>query len=48
MGEQESGWTLKQERILEAALTLVEGEGLERLSMRRLARALGLDAAALY
>ena len=41
-------WTRKQRSILEAALALVEAGGVERLSMRRLAGELGVDAAALY
>ena len=41
-------WTERQREILRAALGLVETEGLEGLSMRRLAAELGVDAAALY
>jgi len=48
MVDGKSGWTEKQQQILETALGLVEREGIEGLSMRRLASALGLDAAALY
>lgn len=39
---------LTRERILEAALSLVDGEGIEALSMRRLARELGVDPMAIY
>ncbi len=41
-------WTERQKHILEAALEIVEADGIEQLSMRRLAMALGVDAAALY
>ena len=36
------------ERIAEAALALIDGHGLEQLSMRRLGQALGVEAMALY
>ncbi len=39
---------LRRERLLEAALLLAEREGLERLSMRLLARELGVSPMALY
>ena len=39
---------LTRERILEAALSLVDGEGIEALSMRRLAKELGVDPMAIY
>ena len=39
---------LNRERILRAALELIEREGLERLSMRKLGAALGVEAMALY
>ena len=39
---------LDQARIRAAALALVDAEGLERLSMRRLATALDVSAASLY
>jgi AcrR family transcriptional regulator len=39
---------LKRERVLEAALTVAEREGFERLSMRLLARELGVSTMALY
>jgi AcrR family transcriptional regulator len=39
---------LKRERVLEAALAVAEREGLERLSMRLLARELGVSTMALY
>lgn len=39
---------LTRERILKAALSLVDEEGIEALSMRRLAKALGVDPMAIY
>jgi TetR/AcrR family transcriptional regulator, tetracycline repressor protein len=39
---------LTRERILEAALDLVDLEGVEALTMRRLGRALGVEAMSLY
>ncbi len=39
---------LKRERVLEAALSVAERDGLERLSMRLLARDLGVSTMALY
>src|SRR5512143_1930545 len=39
---------LSRERIVEAALALVEKEGLEGLSMRNLGRLLGCEAMSLY
>jgi AcrR family transcriptional regulator len=39
---------LSRERILEAALALADADGLEALTMRRLARALGFEAMSLY
>jgi len=39
---------LNRERILAATLRLVDRHGVEALSMRRLARALGVDAMAIY
>ncbi|CAH2404613.1 TetR/AcrR family transcriptional regulator [Mesorhizobium escarrei] len=39
---------LTRQRILEAALATVEREGLERLSMRRLATELGVDPMSIY
>ena len=39
---------LNRERILEAALELVDEQGIEALSMRRLAQALGYEAMSLY
>ncbi len=39
---------LHRERILDAAMALVDGEGLEALSMRKLAQALGVKAMSLY
>jgi AcrR family transcriptional regulator len=41
-------WTERQKHILEAALEIVEADGVAGLSMRRIAGALGVDAAALY
>ncbi len=40
--------TLTRERILSAALALVDEEGMEALSMRRLAKELGVDPMAIY
>ena len=40
--------TLSRERVLRAALDLVDSEGVEALSMRRLGRALGVEAMSLY
>jgi AcrR family transcriptional regulator len=39
---------LKRERVLEAAMAVAEREGFERLSMRLLARELGVSPMALY
>jgi AcrR family transcriptional regulator len=39
---------LTRERILEAALSLVDREGIEAFSMRRLAKQLGVDPMAIY
>ena len=39
---------LTRERILEAALAIVDEDGVEALSMRRLAAALGVDPMAIY
>jgi AcrR family transcriptional regulator len=39
---------LSRERILEAALALVDEQGIEALSMRRLGQALGYEAMSLY
>ncbi|MFD1939492.1 TetR/AcrR family transcriptional regulator C-terminal domain-containing protein [Nonomuraea mangrovi] len=39
---------LNREKILDAALTLAAEEGLEGLSMRRLAKSLGVEAMSLY
>jgi AcrR family transcriptional regulator len=39
---------LTVERIAEAALALIDRDGLDRLSMRRLGQALGVEAMALY
>ena len=39
---------LARDAVVDAALELVETEGLERLSMRRLGRRLGIEAMALY
>lgn len=40
--------SLTQQEILAAALSIVDAEGLDSLSMRRLARALGVEAMTLY
>jgi AcrR family transcriptional regulator len=40
--------TLTREKVLQAAMTLVDEEGLEGLSMRRLAAALNVQAMSLY
>jgi len=39
---------LTRERVLETALTLADAEGVESLSMRKLGRALGVEAMSLY
>ncbi|WP_345216557.1 TetR/AcrR family transcriptional regulator C-terminal domain-containing protein [Georgenia halophila] len=39
---------MSRERVLQAALALVDAEGVDALSMRRLARELGCNAMALY
>src|SRR5258706_12286391 len=39
---------LSRERVLEAALQIVDEEGLEAISMRRLGEALGVEAMSLY
>jgi TetR/AcrR family transcriptional regulator, tetracycline repressor protein len=39
---------LTRERVLGAALTIVDGEGLSALSMRRVGEALGVEAMSLY
>src|SRR5438552_18523973 len=39
---------LSRERIVEAAVGLIDGEGLDALSMRRLGSALGVEAMSLY
>ena len=39
---------LTRERVLEAAMKLADGGGIEALSMRKLGRALGVEAMALY
>src|SRR3989442_15028291 len=40
--------TLTRERIAVAAVALIDGEGLDALSMRRLGAALGVEAMSLY
>jgi TetR/AcrR family tetracycline transcriptional repressor len=40
--------TLTRERIVETALSLVDEQGMEALSMRRLAKELGVDPMAIY
>ncbi|HVY63668.1 MAG TPA: TetR/AcrR family transcriptional regulator [Gammaproteobacteria bacterium] len=42
------GATLTRRRIAEAALALIDGAGLEQLSMRRLGARLGVEAMAIY
>ena len=39
---------LSRERIAAAAVALIDGEGLDALSMRRLGAALGVEAMSLY
>jgi len=39
---------LSRERVLRAAIELADAEGLEALTMRRLAKALGVEAMSLY
>src|SRR3954469_10834988 len=39
---------LSRERVLEAAIRLADEGGIESLSMRKLARALGVEAMSLY
>src|SRR5438270_9156626 len=45
---KKAGDTLTRERVCEAALALVDEEGLEALSMRRLGARLGVEAMSLY
>jgi TetR/AcrR family tetracycline transcriptional repressor len=45
---KDSGDTLSRERILREALALVDEEGLAAVSMRKLARRLGVDPMSLY
>ena len=40
--------SLSRERVLDAAIVLADREGIEALTMRRLARALGVEAMSLY
>ena len=40
--------TLSRERIAAAAVALIDGEGLDALSMRRLGAELGVEAMSLY
>ena len=47
-GRRSARGSLNRNRILEAALALMEREGLHELSMRRLGRELGVEAMALY
>ena len=46
--ETESRLPLSRDRILRAALELVDGGGIESLSMRKLGQALGFEAMSLY
>ncbi|WP_354645290.1 TetR/AcrR family transcriptional regulator C-terminal domain-containing protein [Kitasatospora camelliae] len=43
-----AGGKLSRERVLACALEIIDSEGVERMSMRRLARALGHDPMSLY
>ncbi|GAA2749971.1 TetR/AcrR family transcriptional regulator C-terminal domain-containing protein [Kitasatospora cinereorecta] len=43
-----AGGKLSRERVLACALEIIDREGIERMSMRRLARALGHDPMSLY
>lgn len=45
---KDSGGALSRERILREALALVDDEGLDAVSMRKLARRLGVDPMSLY
>ncbi|MGW0658487.1 TetR/AcrR family transcriptional regulator [Streptodolium elevatio] len=47
-GTESARGRLTRERVLQAALELVDAEGLDALSMRRLAADLGVEAMALY
>lgn len=47
-GRPVGGRSLTPERVAQAALQLIDSEGLEALSMRRLGQALGVEAMALY
>jgi AcrR family transcriptional regulator len=40
--------TLSRDRVLDAAIAMADAEGIEALSMRRLARAVGVEAMSLY
>ena len=46
--QQERRVPLSRERILDAAIALADAEGTEALSMRRLGRAMGVEAMSLY
>ena len=45
---REAKSTLSRERILRAALSLVDAEGIDALSMRKLGALLGVEAMSLY
>lgn len=47
-GKAKAGGPLSRERIVDTALALVDAEGLEALSMRRLGTELGMDPMAVY
>lgn len=48
IGDRTERAPLSRERILQAAVALIDAEGLQQLSMRRLGRELGVEAMALY
>src|SRR6476646_5417988 len=47
-GEGARRTPLNKERVLQAAVELADADGIEALSMRRLAKALGVEAMSLY
>ncbi|MFE7190474.1 TetR/AcrR family transcriptional regulator [Kitasatospora sp. NPDC057541] len=47
-GAPSTGGRLSRERMLACALEIIDNEGVDRMSMRRLARALGHDPMSLY
>ncbi len=48
MGAQPQRRPLSRDRILDAALALADAEGLEAITMRRIGRAMGVEAMSLY